>query len=76
MNFVMNHSPGAGSIPQPIDQQSSMLPLYYRCPYVILEEKFNTYALTNAEYNGTVVEQSWNSNGTEWNRNGTVMEQK
>ena len=29
MNFVMNHAPGAGSIAQPVDQQSSVLPLCY-----------------------------------------------
>ena len=32
MNFVMNHAPGAGSIAQPVDQQSSALPLYHGCP--------------------------------------------
>ena len=31
MNFVMNHAPGAGSIARPVDQQSSALPLCYRC---------------------------------------------
>ena len=31
-NFVMNHAPGAGSIPRPVGQKSSTLPLYYRCP--------------------------------------------
>ena len=32
MNFVMNHAPGAGSMARPVDQQSSALPLRYRCP--------------------------------------------
>ena len=32
MNFVMNHAPGAGLIAQPVDQQSSALPLCYGCP--------------------------------------------
>ena len=31
MNFVMKHAPGAGSIAQPVDKQSSELPLYHRC---------------------------------------------
>ena len=29
MNIVMNHVPGAGSIPRPVDQQSHVLPLYH-----------------------------------------------
>ena len=33
MNFVTNHAPGAGSIARHVDQQSSMLPLCYGCPY-------------------------------------------
>ena len=37
MNFVMNYAPGAGSIPRPVDQQSSVLPLYYGCPHFIDE---------------------------------------
>ena len=28
----MNHAPGAGSIARAVDQQSSALPLYHRCP--------------------------------------------
>ena len=32
MYFVMNHVPGAGSPAQPVDQQSSALPLYHGCP--------------------------------------------
>ena len=27
----MNHAPGAGSIAQPVDRQSSVLPLYHEC---------------------------------------------
>ena len=34
MNFVMNLVPGAGSIVRPVDQQSSILPLYHGCPPV------------------------------------------
>ena len=30
MNFIMNHTPGAGSIAWPVNQQSSMLPLRVR----------------------------------------------
>ena len=33
MNFVMNHAPYAGSIAQPDDLQSSVLPLCYGCPW-------------------------------------------
>ena len=33
MNFAMNHAPGAGLIARPVDQQSSILPLYYGCPH-------------------------------------------
>ena len=29
MNIVVNHAPGAGSIAQPVNYQSSMLPLYH-----------------------------------------------
>ena len=32
MNFVMHHSPGAGSIARPVDEQSSALPLYQGHP--------------------------------------------
>ena len=32
MNFVMNSVPGAGAIARLVDQQSSELPLYHRCP--------------------------------------------
>ena len=32
MNFVMNHAACAGSLEKPVDQQSSALPLCYRCP--------------------------------------------
>ena len=32
MNFVTNHAPGAESIAQPLNQQSSMLPLCYGRP--------------------------------------------
>ena len=31
MNFVMNHVPDTKSIAGPVDQQSSTLPLSYRC---------------------------------------------
>ena len=31
INFVMSHAPGAGSIAQPVDLQSSVLPLYHGC---------------------------------------------
>ena len=33
MNSVMNHTPGAGSIARPVDQQSSTLPLYTDAPF-------------------------------------------
>ena len=33
MHFVMNHAADAGSITLPVDQQSSMLPLSYGCPF-------------------------------------------
>ena len=33
MNFVMKHAPGAGSIAQPVDLQSSVLPLCYSCTH-------------------------------------------
>ena len=33
MTFIMSHAPGAGSIAQPVDQQSSALPLYHRRPH-------------------------------------------
>ena len=36
MNFVMIHAPGAGSIAQPVNQQSSMLPLYHGCPLTLV----------------------------------------
>ena len=42
MNFVMNHAPGAGTITRPIDQQSSMLPLYQGCPHT----KIHHYSLS------------------------------
>ena len=29
MNYVMDHAPGAGLIDQPVNQQSSQLPLYH-----------------------------------------------
>ena len=32
VTFVMNHASGTGSIAQPVDPQSSMLPLCYSCP--------------------------------------------
>ena len=32
MNFITNHAPGAGSLAQPVIQQSSELPLYYGHP--------------------------------------------
>ena len=32
MNFRMNHAPSAGLITQPVDLQSSALPLCYGCP--------------------------------------------
>ena len=32
MIFVMNHAAGAGLIARPVDQQSSVLPLYHGCP--------------------------------------------
>ena len=32
VNFAMNHAPGAGSIAQPADLQSSLLPLYHGRP--------------------------------------------
>ena len=32
INKNMNHAPGAGSITEPIDRQSSVLPLYHGCP--------------------------------------------
>ena len=35
MNFGMNHARGAGSIARPVDLQSSVLPLCYRCPEAI-----------------------------------------
>ena len=35
MNFVMNHAPGAGSITQPVDLQSSALPLCYGLPLIL-----------------------------------------
>ena len=31
MNFVMNHATGAGSIARPVDQLSSVMPLYHGC---------------------------------------------
>ena len=31
MNFGMTHAPDAGSITQPVDLQSSMLPMCYGC---------------------------------------------
>ena len=38
---VMNHAPGAGSISQPVDQQSCVLPLSYGCPLLKhLENKY------------------------------------
>ena len=33
MNFLMNYATGAGSTAQPVDQQSSAIPLYHRCPH-------------------------------------------
>ena len=33
MNFVMDYAPCAGLITQPVNQQSSMVPLCYCCPY-------------------------------------------
>ena len=44
MNFVMNHAPGAGSIVRPVDQQSSVLPLYHGCPYKHRVQIQPTYA--------------------------------
>ena len=32
MNIFINHAPGAGSMAQPVDQQSSALQLYHGCP--------------------------------------------
>ena len=34
MNFSVNYAPDAGFIAQPVDLQSSMLPLCYGCPQV------------------------------------------
>ena len=31
MNFGLNHAPGAGSIPCPVNLQSSALPLFHGC---------------------------------------------
>ena len=39
MNFVMNHAPGAGFIASPVNQQSSVLPLYHRCPPGLLHNR-------------------------------------
>ena len=33
MNFVVNHTHGAGSIARPVAQQSRALPLYHGCPF-------------------------------------------
>ena len=37
----MNHAPCAQSIAQPIDQQSSALPLYYGCPLTFVWQLYN-----------------------------------
>ena len=42
MNFVMNHARGAGLITRPVDQQSSMLPLYHGYPLLRREMEINT----------------------------------
>ena len=34
MNFAMNHAASAKSIAQPVDLQSSLLPLCYTAPYI------------------------------------------
>ena len=41
MNFVMNHATGAGSIARPVDQQSSALPPYHGCYYVLDNSWYN-----------------------------------
>ena len=46
MNFVMNCTPGAGSLAQPVDQQSSVLRLYHGCPLVIIYEQGGVTQLT------------------------------
>ena len=38
MNFVINNTPGARSIARPVDQQSSMLPLYHGCPSLVVRK--------------------------------------
>ena len=43
MNFVMNHTPGAGSIARLVNQQSSVIPLYHRCS---LNTQINDLLLT------------------------------
>ena len=35
MNFHMKHAPGAGSITEHVDQQSSALPLYHGYPQLV-----------------------------------------
>ena len=39
INFVLNHTAGAGSFARPVDQQSSALPLSYGCPHLILSKQ-------------------------------------
>ena len=64
MNFVMNHAPGAGSIAQPVDRQSSALPLYHGRPlsdimidtscYQILKCHFTISNTKRYPYNRTI----------------------
>ena len=51
MNFVMNPAPGAGQIAQPVDLQSSAIPLYhgYRpsCPKEGVQTFYDTYRVVH-----------------------------
>ena len=46
MRFILgvNHAPGAGSSAQPVDLQSSALPLCYDCPLESNKDAHNKYA--------------------------------
>ena len=54
-NFVMNHTPGAGWIAKPVDQQSRLLPMGYDCP---LQSMYDIYMITCSNKYKTIQQKS------------------